>query len=87
MLLVVLAGMLLAYSRGDTQSGNPTSSLDLIIIAAILLLAGFSLFSNISKTNLIFGSVLTLVQLLFSVLLIVVAAVVWSSRNSRPEAP
>jgi hypothetical protein len=81
MLLVASGGIILGFSRANAPLAG-LSTFDAILIAGIVLLAVLSTLSNISKTNLIFGVVLTLVQLVFSGLLILVAAMVWQSRNS-----
>ena len=81
MLLVAGAGITLVVSRANAESAG-LSTFDAILIAGIVLLTVLSSFSNISKTNFIFGFVLTLVQLVFSGSLILVAAMVWQSRNS-----
>lgn len=70
MLLVAVACIFLISGR--QHSAAPLSTFDVISIAAILLFTAFSLFSNISKTNFIFGFILTLIQLLFAIVLVVI---------------
>jgi hypothetical protein len=81
MLLVAIAGILLVYSRAD--AAGPFSTFDVILIAAMLLFTALSVISNISKTNLIFGFILTLIQLLFSALLILTVWALSSNRKQR----
>jgi protein-S-isoprenylcysteine O-methyltransferase Ste14 len=83
-LLVVVAGVVLVFSRTNAASAE-LSTFDAISIAIIVLLTVLSTFSNILKTNFLFGIILTLIQLLFSGLLIVVAAAVWGSARKRGQ--
>jgi protein-S-isoprenylcysteine O-methyltransferase Ste14 len=68
----------LSVSFGDSISlvnGIPwvhrTNDFGAILIAAIVLLFVSSVVSNIARTNLVFGVILTITQVLFSILLVI----------------
>lgn len=84
MLVVAVAGILLGFSRANEPSAG-LSTFEVILIAGILLLTVVSAFGNVVRTNVIFGVVLTLVQLVFSGLLILAALVVFKSRNQNQQ--
>jgi hypothetical protein len=73
MLLVAIGGGFLLMGGVS----EPLATVHVFLIAGILLFTGLSLISNISKTNLIFGIILTLIQLLISALLIPVVVIGW----------
>ena len=76
LLTAILIGILLLYG---SHGSNDYSTFDMVMFAAILVLSGMSLIYNISKTNLLFGAILTAIQLVFSILVI---AIILSSFNS-----
>jgi hypothetical protein len=73
MLLVAIGGGFLLMGGVS----EPLATVHVVLIAGILLFTGLSLISNISKTNVIFGIILTLIQLLLSALLIPIVVIGW----------
>jgi hypothetical protein len=78
MLLNLALVWVLSVSFGDSISlvnGIPwvhrTNDFGAILIAAIVLLFVSSVVSNIARTNLVFGVILTITQVLFSILLVI----------------
>lgn len=79
---VVLIAILLYGSQG-THAQQGYSTFQIAMAALILLTVGFALFLNIVKTNLLFGIILTVIQLALSILIVGLAFTIWNERARR----
>lgn len=81
-LLTVLLAIILAWMRRG-ETGSLTDA-QMFLLAAISALSIFSLISNMIKTNVVFGVLLTIIQLMFSLLIVVIIFLVMA-RSKGPE--
>jgi hypothetical protein len=80
-----MSAVVLMFSRGNAASAD-FSTLDVILIAAGMVLAAISLFGNVLRTNIVFGVLLTLVQLVFSGLVIIVTMAILFGRKGHEKS-